>query len=88
MFIIATSASPQYIIYAFLIIEQVHIYLLEKNEYIKILINRDSSKYKIKVHNKKDLFKDRYNYYLKDDDVLKEEQLCKLIISSSIKNNT
>ena len=88
LLIIGTSSSPQYIIYSFLIIEQVHTYLIEKREYINILINRDSKKYKIKIHNKKDIYKDKYNFYMNDKEIINEEELCKNLIVNSIKNNT
>ena len=87
LLIIATSSSPQYVIYSFLIFEQVHIYLLERKEYINIILSRDSSKYKIKVHDKLDLYRDYNNHYLKEDKIYIEDVLCKKIIASSIKND-
>ena len=85
--IVATSSSPQYVIYSFLIFEQVHIYLIEKREYINIILNRDSSKYNVKVHDKLDLYRDYNNYYICDYGIDQEDILCKKIIAESIKNN-
>lgn len=85
--IIATSSSPQYVIYSFLIFEQVHIYLIEKREYINLLINRDSKNYEVRVHDKVDLYRDYNNFYINEDGIDNEEGLCKRIIANSIKNN-
>ena len=87
LLIVATSSSPQYIIYTFLIFEQVQFFLTSNNEYIKIVINRKSKKYKKKVHSKKDLYRDVYNYYLSNDQIYNEEVLCEMLIAESIKNN-
>lgn len=87
LLIIATSSTPQYVVYSFLIFEQVHIYLVEKREYINLIINRDSKKYNVKVHNKMDLYRDYNNYYMNNELIDDEDGLCKRIIANSIKNN-
>jgi len=87
LLIVATSSSPQYVIYTFLIFEQVQLFLCSNNQYIKIMLNRDSSSYRQKIHNKKDLYRDSYNYYLEEGRIYNEEELCYLLISESIKNN-
>lgn len=85
--IIATASSPQYIIYSFLIFEQVQYFLTSNSEYIKIMINRESRKYRKKIHSKKDLYRDVYNVYIDDSQLYTEEALCEMLIAESIKND-
>ncbi len=73
--IVATSNSPQWIIYIFLIFYQIYYLLTFDNQWKLFLISRDNKKgnYKVKVHHRNDLYRDKENYIINDENLLDEE---------------
>lgn len=74
--IVATSNSPQWIIYLFLLFYQIYYILTFDNQWKLFLISRNNKKgdYKVKVHSSNDLYRDKENYIMCNDDVINEQE--------------
>lgn len=84
IFIYLTINSPQWLIYIFLILSNL-IYILAINKnWKKFLISRLTieNKYKIKIHNKKDIYRNRNNFIIKNKVILKEKSAILYLINN------
>ena len=85
IFVIKTICSPQWLIYIFLIFTNL-IYMVTINKKWKLfLIKRlmDNNKYKDKIHGYNDIFRNKNNYLIKNNNILSEKEA----IIEILKNN-
>jgi len=75
LLIVATSHNPQWVIYLFLLFYQVYYLLTIENQWKQFLVSRNNKKgkYKVKVHDKDDLYRDKENYVMSNDGLLSED---------------
>lgn len=85
IFMINTINSPQWLVYIFLILTNV-IYILTINKKWKLFLVKRlmiNNKYKDKIHNHNDIFRNKNNYLIKNNNILNEKEA----IIQILKNN-
>lgn len=76
VFIVNTIQTPQWLIYIFLVITNI-IYCFTVNKRWKLFLLKRlmiDNKYKDKIHKKKDIFRNKNNYLIKNNEVLNEKE--------------
>jgi len=85
IFIYKTIIAPQWLVYIFLIIANIIFFLTINKRWKRFLLNRLTieNKYKIKIHNKKDIYRNKNNFFIKNKKIFGE----KIIIPNLISGN-
>ncbi len=90
LLIYKTLITPQWLMYVFLILNNI-IYLLSISKKWKLfLINRliTQNKQKEKIHNHCDLYRNRYNYLIMNKKIFNEETAIREILANNVANAT
>lgn len=77
LFFIFTINQPQWLIYSFLIINNVISYITINKKWKLFLINRltFNNKYKKKIHSKKDIYRNKNNYIITNKRIVNEREI-------------
>ena len=76
VFMLVTIKTPQWLIYVFLVFTNVTFFLTIERRWRDFLINRllKENKLKVKIHNKKDIYRNKNNYFIKGKTVVGEKE--------------
>ena len=85
LFIYKTIATPQWMVYGFLVLTNISFFLMINKRWRLFLINRLTiyNKYKPKIHCKMDIYRNKNNFFIKNKEIIGE----KAAIINLIKNN-
>ena len=76
VFIVYTIKTPQFLVYAFLIVTNILSFYMVNKRWKLFLINRliTDNKYKIKVHKKQDIYRNKNNFIIINNNILDEKK--------------
>ena len=86
VFIYNTRYSPQWMMYVFLVLCNVYFFITINKRWKLFLIYRLSfdNKYKIKIHNHNDIYRNNNNFYIKGKELISEKNFVKKLIMNNI----
>lgn len=82
VFVYCTRSSPQWIMYIFFVLYNIFFLLAINKNWRLFLINRlmQKNNLKIKIHKKRDIYRNKNNFFIKDKYVLSEKDLILYLI--------
>jgi stage IV sporulation protein FB len=86
VFMLVTIRTPQWLIYVFLVFNNVVFFLTIDRKWKEFLINRllKENKLKVKIHNKKDIYRNKNNYFIRGKTVIGEKEGILRILNNQI----